>query len=534
MAVKNKSIETSNSIKEGVNVMKLLKAMLFCSFLLIKISVSQAQENVWNWESGPYVTGFQLVEEIDFSRFYPSEERNEWKGRPIRIYFWYPAKQTNQATMEFRDYVGMAAADFSQKRLEKQEDIEIKFLPVQLSKGLKDEELEVLMKRRTQAVRDASFAEGNFPLLILGQGLYYESPLSHVVLCEFLASHGYVVAACPLLGTQYRLVNLSVEDLETEIRDMEFVLGVVSKFPQVKAESFGVIGYDLGGMAGLILAMRNPGVTAFLSLDAGILFGHSSGLPNDHPHYHEGNFTIPWMHVTQARFIKYYRDDRGLSTLMDRKQFGDSLLLHVSTENHGEFTSYSMFGLRDALAGYWGPWGPNPSKNYEEICLYSLFFFDAYLKKDRTVLLKLQEKAQDRIDNEGVIKLEFKQGQTAPPSMADLVHLIIEEGLDKAKPIIYDEKMSSADSIPIDETILNWLGYHFLYWWGREEEALDIFKMNVSLFPKSANAYDSLGEAYLNRGDPESAIRCYRKSLELNPENTNASEQLKRLVKEKK
>ena len=81
---------------------------------------------------------------------------------------------------------------------------------------------------------------------------------------------------------------------------------------------------------------------------------------------------------------------------------------------------------------------------------------------------------------------------------------------------------------------MNWLGYHFLYWWGREEEALEVFKMNVSLFPKSANAYDSLGEAYLNRDDPESAIRCYKKSLELNPKNTNAAEQLKRLVKEKK
>lgn len=507
--------------------------MLFCSLFLIEISGIFAQENIWNWQSGSYVPGFRLIEETDFSRSYPSVKKDKMAGRPIRIYVWYPTQEADEAPMKLAEYARMAVEDFSPNKIEQRADLRASPLPVQLWKGLSGDELDVLMNKRTRAVRDTAFAEGNFPLLILGQGLYYESPFSHVVLCEFLASHGYVVATCPLVGTQYRLVNLNAEDLETEIRDLEFILGIVSKFPQVNAEVLGIIGYDLGGMAGLILSMRHPQVKAFLSLDAGILFGHSSGLPSSHPSYHERNFTIPWMHITQARFINFYRDERGLPILTDRKPYGDSFLLDVPTENHGEFTSYSMFGIRSAVPGYWGPWEGDPQQLYQVICRYSLSFFDVFLKHDQRKLTDLREKARIQDAKEGEFHLEFKPGQTPPPSMNELVNLIIEEGLDKAKPVIEETKNSIADAILIDEGVFNWLGYHFLYWWGREDEALDVFKMNVCLFPKSANAYDSLGEAYLNRGDVESAVHCYKKSLELDPENTHAAEQLKRLVKKK-
>ncbi len=51
-----------------------------------------------------------------------------------------------------------------------------------------------------------------------------------------------------------------------------------------------------------------------------------------------------------------------------------------------------------------------------------------------------------------------------------------------------------------------------------------------SAFPKSANAFDSLGEAYLEAGNKDLAIENYKKSLLLNPDNKNAEEVLKRLA----
>ena len=64
---------------------------------------------------------------------------------------------------------------------------------------------------------------------------------------------------------------------------------------------------------------------------------------------------------------------------------------------------------------------------------------------------------------------------------------------------------------------------------GKLKEAVEIFKLNIDAYPKAANAYDSLGEAYLNLNQKDLAIANYKKSLELNPGNTNAIEALKKL-----
>ncbi len=58
------------------------------------------------------------------------------------------------------------------------------------------------------------------------------------------------------------------------------------------------------------------------------------------------------------------------------------------------------------------------------------------------------------------------------------------------------------------------------------DEAIEIFKMNVADYPESFNVYDSLGEAYMKSGNKELAIKNYKKSLELNPENENAKNML--------
>jgi tetratricopeptide (TPR) repeat protein len=73
-----------------------------------------------------------------------------------------------------------------------------------------------------------------------------------------------------------------------------------------------------------------------------------------------------------------------------------------------------------------------------------------------------------------------------------------------------------------DETTLNQLGYTLMDDDERINDAIALFEWNVESYPASFNVYDSLGEAYLRAGNKELAIRNYRKSFELNPDNTNA------------
>jgi dipeptidyl aminopeptidase/acylaminoacyl peptidase/CubicO group peptidase (beta-lactamase class C family) len=80
----------------------------------------------------------------------------------------------------------------------------------------------------------------------------------------------------------------------------------------------------------------------------------------------------------------------------------------------------------------------------------------------------------------------------------------------------------------VSESQINGLGYDLL---GikRVEDAIEVFKLNVSLYPKSWNTYDSLAEGYEAKGDKASAIKNFKRSLELNPKNSNAVEHLEKM-----
>ena len=352
-------------------------------------------------EPGPYTPGFRMIEMEDASRTFLTSDGGPEIPRPVRLYLWYPAERSSRPAMEFGAYLRFATEEGG--------------LPIPLKKGLSEESLKALEAELASAVAEAAPAEGRFPLLILGQGLYYESPLSHFILCEFLASHGYVVATSPLVGTLYRLVNINIEDLETQVRDMEFVLAAAKELPFVDTGLMGVIGYDLGGIAGLVLSMRRPEMRVFLSFDAGILTPHWSGLPNSHPSFKEDRFVIPWMHMTQARFYEAIGQDSTISTLADKKKFGDTYLVHVPTTSHGQFSSYAMLGIKDAIPGYWGPVEDDTQTIHESICRLSLDFLNACLKQDGSALARIRGEKSGGAADAG-LKVESIAGQPAPPS----------------------------------------------------------------------------------------------------------------------
>ena len=80
-----------------------------------------------------------------------------------------------------------------------------------------------------------------------------------------------------------------------------------------------------------------------------------------------------------------------------------------------------------------------------------------------------------------------------------------------------------------NETELTMYGYRAL-WNNEVTEAIEIFKLIVDEFPHSANAYDSLGEAYLAQGDMERSLLNYRKTLQMNPDNFHAEDQIEHIL----
>jgi tetratricopeptide (TPR) repeat protein len=118
--------------------------------------------------------------------------------------------------------------------------------------------------------------------------------------------------------------------------------------------------------------------------------------------------------------------------------------------------------------------------------------------------------------------------RTIKPGIAAALRKTIDtKGVEAAKALFYDIKENKPDEYNFSEGEINTLGYTYL---GKNlEAALAIFKMNVDMFPASSNVYDSYGEALLKNGDKDLAIENYKKSVELNPANTNGIQALEKM-----
>jgi len=131
-----------------------------------------------------------------------------------------------------------------------------------------------------------------------------------------------------------------------------------------------------------------------------------------------------------------------------------------------------------------------------------------------------------------VSKILFDKPHTLPKMspVEAMLKLTEQNGVAAAIALYRSLKSEHADQYDFSEPELNRLGYQLL---GRRKvnEAIEIFKLNVEAYPQAFNTYDSLAEAYMTINERELAIQNYKKSLELNPNNTNAAEILKRLEK---
>ncbi|MFP3599115.1 serine hydrolase [Chryseobacterium sp. SIMBA_029] len=108
------------------------------------------------------------------------------------------------------------------------------------------------------------------------------------------------------------------------------------------------------------------------------------------------------------------------------------------------------------------------------------------------------------------------------------LEMILEGHFEKGSEAYRKAKTEDPYHHLLSENYLNGVGYALL----QQKEltkAIDIFRVNTLLYPNSENVFDSLGEAYLEAGEKEKAKRNYQKVLDINPNNTNAANVLKRL-----
>jgi dienelactone hydrolase len=483
--------------------------------------------------AGDYEVGFKVIGEKDATRSFYKNTNGGLKlaEREIKIAVWYPAargkvRNDRARKMKFAGYfAATGAANLTGEAKPGAQNVPDSPLLQELS----DADRTKLLQTETAAARDAAFFKGRkFPLVIFGQGLYYEAPATHAILCEYLAAHGFVVATTELVGARSPFVKLDAVDLEAAVRDLEFVAARAVRLEAADPEKTAIVGFDMGGLAGLIYAMRNPRTDAYASLDSGILAAHNLALVKAMPDYDARRLIAPLLQATHpvAELARF--DVREDASFIDAAVRSERLVLRFPDTRHADFTSVPMIDW--TIAGQRDERAAHRRRSFETIAQSLLAFLKTHLTGDAKSRETLYGDASDGAARTVEFTKEVKPAAAwSGVSEDEFTNRLERDGAQRAAAEFRRLRARFPDDPIFREETLNQIGYNRLYR-GAAAEAIRIFALNVEAFPASANARASLADAYRIAGDKERAILNYKKALALDPANENAKRRLKQLA----
>jgi hypothetical protein len=501
----------------------ILCAALALAFLLPCETRAQqpAGSNLFGIEPGAYSVGFRLLDEQDRSRIVTGGIGSTAQPRPMRIYLWYPAKKS-APPMRFGRYAALSEEDIWPASLRDK----LGYSRRPLARSLGPAGFAALLERPVLAVENAAPVDGPFPLIVIGQGFWIEPAISLAALGEYLAGRGFVVATAPLVGTNSPVVKVDAQDLESEVRDLEFAIARSRQLSFVSPDKLGVIGLDMGGMAGLLLAMRNREVDAFVSLPAGILFEHPSGLPRTLPGYDPRALRIPWLHITPANGATPPPGSQA-SSLFETAKYSERYLLLTPNLGHVDLTIDGLIQGRSPMPGpAYSQETPTGSEGQRAFTPYVFNFLAAFLARDaasRADGLAFLSRAPE--ESGWKMTLEHRRAVPASLTHEEFVATVVagrgDEAIRRLRSVVADEP----DHALLNESYLWRLNANLLFTWGLGKEAIPVIDFMMERYPDSG-AQVLLAEAHILTGNYEAAIELYSKFLERYPNNTIAQSRL--------
>ena len=513
----------------------LTSARIVASFAVVFVSILAGAQNPQRFQftekPGPHAVGLKVVQQYDYSRTWRStvdELGQPYKGeraRPLQTLIWYPAAKTGKATtMTVRDYEMLSLTEI---------DFEKEVTPADLGdqdKGRKDTFDDHLL-----SVRDAPVESGRFPVVIYAPSFSNVS-WENADLCEYLASFGYVVVASPDMGATTRGMTGDLPGIEAQSRDISFLIGYASTLSDTDMSEVAVGGFSWGGISNFFAASRDNRIKALFALDGSMRY--FPGLIKQSGYARPDQMKIPLLFFTQGDISleeqeHQLNDPERMSghSALNAWTHGDLITVRMLGLTHGEFSS--MF-QRDEE--FWKGSEKHMKADYTRadgitgyawVARYTEHFLDAYLKHDANASEWLKKKPAENGAPMHFLTANYRTGTGAPATLESFREELHQKGFDHAAEV-YAGFQKQDSAFKLDEQFLNQWGYELM---GEKHlpEAMEVFKLNVSLNPDSGNVYDSLAEAYMKSGDKQRSIEFYKKSLEKDPSNDNAKAKLKEL-----
>ena len=498
-----------------------LLTLLLVSVGVASQALAQVSAAVLPWEElhpGRYEVGYQVQYLLDGSRTwrttrpYGKPFSPDTMGRPVRVSIWFPAMPTAGAKpMHVVDFVRNAPPENL-----KQADgfLEARDRRV-LAEMVPAEAFQALLQTPMRSYMDAVPAAGRFPLVLYSGGVNSYT-LSNVFIAELLASHGYVVATVPSLGPSDQQPEqvFSPAEVEASVRDLEFAWAALRRLPFVDQTRLAVFGHSLGGTVATLFALRNSDVLAVAGLDGTYGFGgEDPARLINHPNYQPQRM--------RAAFLDVHRNGPKLDfTVLDSFHFADRYYLTLANVLHGDFTSFVVVARAFKLPPPENPpvgWTRETGYlGFQATCKLLLAFFDANLKGIPTLDDSLRNLAESGV----VATLAHKPALPAPPSAAELAGLLEVQGYDATIQLIDRIRVQAPGVAVVDAQALNTMGYGLMTS-GMYQRAIEVLRLVVHVYPESANAHDSLGDAYLAAGDRARAREEFQQALTLAPADSS-------------
>jgi len=268
----------------------------------------------------------------------------------MTVRIWYPAAAAQTATrltmrryLDLRDEDGPIAEDARERLQLDLNGLWTDLCTCRLPRTAADARFDSFLDTNGAAVHNAAPAPGKHPVVVYSLGHDMHS-LENVVLWEYLASHGYVVAVTPSIGHQaVAMEPVGPTSAEVKTRDLEFVTQWLRAVPFADMNRVAAVGFSLGGWSALMLGMRSGDIDAVVALDGSFNLPNRVAAVRAMPFFRPSTFMLPLLNLRQD---EPEIDISIIESLANAERF-DTAIGDMDPPNaaHHSFTSIYAFSV---------------------------------------------------------------------------------------------------------------------------------------------------------------------------------------------